>query len=94
MLFDRRKDPIQVAASRRVKAWAEALADLAEGDTVMVTELQCTEPGCPPVETVIAILRANAGPVQRKVHKPVREITEADVREVMGGGKPHPHPGA
>ena len=27
---------------------------------VMLTELQCTEPGCPPVETVIAILAAGA----------------------------------
>lgn len=45
---------------------------------VMLTELQCTEPGCPPLETVIAILVAGANR-QWKVHKALRDLTPQDI---------------
>ena len=82
MLFDRKERP-RVEAVRRVKAWAEPIAATAEGDIIMVNELRCTEPGCPPVETVIAILRPGAAPRQIKIHKPVAEVTENDVRTAV-----------
>jgi hypothetical protein len=34
-----------------VRLWA-----LSDDTTVMVTELECREPGCPPIETVVAVL--------------------------------------
>jgi hypothetical protein len=91
MLFDQKKDPAYGAASRRVKAWAAGFAGMGEEDTVMVTELKCTESGCPPLETVIAVLRAGVKPFQAKVHKPVTHITEDDVRVAFGQGSPHEH---
>ena len=45
----------------------------------MVTELKCLEEGCPPVETVIAILDAPGSTRQYKVHKPVMDIEYEDV---------------
>lgn len=42
-------------ASAQVKRWArEHLCD--DDATLVVSELACTEPGCPPIETVIAVL--------------------------------------
>jgi hypothetical protein len=42
---------------------------------VMVTELRCSEPGCPPIETVIAILSKGANR-QHKLHKRIEEVDE------------------
>jgi len=65
--------------SARIKAWALAAFGLDEGATVMVSELRCTEPGCPPLETVIALLGAG-GTRQFKLHKALADVTEADVQ--------------
>lgn len=74
-----RPDPAHLAA---VKGWvAEALA-LPDDVTVMVTELRCTEPGCPPLETVVAVLRSGQPPAQRKLHKATAEITADDIRRL------------
>ena len=62
-----------------VKRWAADVFQLTEDTTVMVTELHCTEPGCPPLETVIALLHPQAGTRQHKVHKALRDITRDDV---------------
>ena len=50
--------------------------------TVMVSELACMEEGCPPVETVIAVLRAAAPRVQFRLHRPMAEISAHDIREL------------
>lgn len=72
-----RPDPAQLAA---IKSWvAEALA-LPDDVTVMVTELRCSEPGCPPLETVIAVLYEGQQPEQRKLHKASSELTADDIR--------------
>jgi uncharacterized protein YlaN (UPF0358 family) len=71
-------------ASRALKELARELLGLDDDEVVMVTELQCTEPNCPPIETVIAVLRVG---VQRqiKIHKPLVEVTEADVKAAIAG---------
>ncbi len=48
------------------------------GVTVMVTELRCTEPGCPALETVIAILDTPGQPRQHKLQKPLADVTISD----------------
>ncbi|MEM1332442.1 MAG: hypothetical protein AAGG08_03195 [Actinomycetota bacterium] len=50
--------------------------------TVLVTELECSEPGCPPIETVIALL-SDSGNTQYKVHKPVADVRIDDVRAAL-----------
>jgi hypothetical protein len=71
------------SAAARVKGWVAAA--LPPGDTraILVTELACTEPGCPPVETVIALLQEGE-PERWKLHKPLASVTEADVRTALG----------
>lgn len=70
-------DPQQ---SAQIKAWVSAHFALPADATVMVTELQCTEEGCPPLETVIAILAASGKPQQYKLHIAMTEVTAADVQ--------------
>lgn len=64
----------------RVRALVrDVIDDLVEdGVRILVTELTCTEPGCPPTETVIALMHPGA-PQQFKIHKPLAEVTEEDV---------------
>jgi hypothetical protein len=88
-LFGGRTDEARARAIRRLKELARALLDATEDDAVVVNELQCQEPGCPPVETVIALLVAGREPRQLKVHKPAVDVTEEDLREALHRGHAH-----
>lgn len=66
----------------KIKEWASRAFGLEDGTPMTVAELRCTEPGCPPVETVIAILGAPGSSRQYKVHKPMSEVTFEDVERL------------
>jgi len=89
MLFGKKDDAGRAEAARRVRAWVALHAGAGEDDAVMVTELQCTEEGCPPVETVLALLRPREQPRKWKVHKPTALVTEEDVRAAIEGRDEH-----
>ena len=71
-----------VAAIKRVKAWAEAALALPEGQSVFVTELRCSEEGCPPIETIIAIVGGAGGKRQGKIGCPAGEVNQIHVEMV------------
>jgi len=71
-----------VESIRRLKAWTTEFLGLDENATVLVTELTCTEPGCPPLETVIAVLRPGSSSDKRKMHRAAREMTRADIEQL------------
>lgn len=75
-----RKDP---GDSARVRALVRAIVE--DDVRILVTELACTEPGCPPTETVIALMRPGA-PKQFKIHKPLADVTEEDVAYAFRDG--------
>jgi len=69
----------------RVRYIKEALREalsLSDDMTVTVTELACLEEGCPPVETVIGLLRPDAPQLQCKLHKPIDAIDTTDLVRV------------
>lgn len=69
----------QVKKTRQIKDVIRQKLRLGDDVTVMVTELKCTEPGCPPLETVIAILGINGRQLQRKIHRSIVEIADGDL---------------
>lgn len=76
--------PQQDAALARVEAEVRGRFRLSPETTVLVTELACALPGCPPLETVIAFWSGHSGdrePLRHhyKVFKPVQQVTEADL---------------
>ena len=86
--------------AERIKAWAAAALAGANGGspfeadvTLMVAELECHEPGCPPVETVVSILD-KANPQKLKIVKTMADVVQADVATAVaallqaGGGEP------
>lgn len=75
--------------AERIKAWARRLWALSDETTVMVTELECREPGCPPIETVIAVLEGPGRTTQYKIHKAASDVSQADVETLAAGEEPH-----
>lgn len=63
----------------QVKIWVRDILQVEDDTTIMVTELRCSEVGCPPIETVIALLNPIHPTRQYKIHKPVTDIAMADI---------------
>jgi hypothetical protein len=77
MLALSKKSSSHTAALGRVREWVRARFSLGEG-AILVAEVACGVPGCPPIETVIAFWSDE----QRhhfKIFKPVAEVTEDDL---------------
>ena len=76
-------DTTQLQATQRVSAWVREHFRLPEAAVVLVTELACQLPGCPPLETVIAYwMDPAAAQPQRyhlKVFKPVQQVQLEDL---------------
>jgi hypothetical protein len=75
-------DPTVIA---RLKERLAAIWDAAPEDVIFATELHCTEPGCPPLETVLTLLPATGGRFEAKIHKAAAEITDEDLARVRPG---------
>jgi hypothetical protein len=79
MLRRRNSSADQSAAIERVRDWTRARFRLSDDVTIMVTELACQLPGCPPVETVIVFWTAPETRHHWKVFKPVAAVSEDDL---------------
>ena len=73
-----KKGPKQGAASDRLRQWTRARFALAEDDTVMVSEVACGVPGCPPIETHTVFWTA-LGRHHFKIFKPLADVAEDDL---------------
>ena len=67
---------------RHIKEALRAALSLPDGTTVTVTELACLEEGCARIETVVALLRPDAPPLQHKLHKPTDAVDAEDLVQV------------
>ena len=87
MLGTRGRDPAAGEAARRIKGWAREIFDPEGAATILVSELACSEPGCPPVETVVALLRGPGDTVKYTIHRPSAEITRDDLAALSEGAQ-------
>jgi hypothetical protein len=62
-------------AIQALKLQTQALFGLSDEVTISVSELTCRDPGCPDVETVVAILRNGEKPVIARIHKSILDVT-------------------
>jgi nitrate reductase delta subunit len=67
------------AALERVRGWVRDRFGLADDVAIMVNELACTLPGCPPRETVVAFWTAPERRHHFKVFKPAAEVVTDDL---------------
>ncbi len=76
-LFSQSKPKSNPAALQQLKARVYDLLKLDPDVSISVGQLQCNEPGCPPVETVITICSQPAR--QHKIHKALDDIELVDL---------------
>jgi hypothetical protein len=82
-LFERAA-PRDHAAADRIKGWVreivESGSEASDSVGVTVSEIICTDPGCPGTETVILIMRPGHATVAAKLAKAIVDVTETDAK--------------
>jgi hypothetical protein len=74
-----KRNPEHLAALDRVRAWTRERFRLPEDAAIMVAEVACGLPGCPPLETVVAFWTDTDKRHQFKIFKRVVEVLEDDL---------------
>src|SRR5215470_17530568 len=74
----KKRTPAHQHACDRVRLWTRLRFRLPDDTTILVSEIACSLPGCPPLETVIAFWD-NAQRFHFKIFKPVMEIASDDL---------------
>ena len=72
-----RANPEQI---QKIKSWTYQSLNLDPEIPISISQLQCHEPDCPPIETVIVLM--TSPPQQYKIHKSIPEITEIDIQKL------------
>ena len=73
------KEPEHGEALARVREWTRERFGLARTATILVAEIACGLPGCPPLETVVVFWTEDVRRHQFKMFKPVRDIVVNDL---------------
>ena len=69
-----RKSPAQLQAFERIREWTRERFSLDGSAPLLVTEVACSQPGCPPLETVVAFWEDDKRH-HFKLFKAVEEVT-------------------
>jgi nitrate reductase delta subunit len=67
------------AALDRVKTWTRRRFKLAEDVPILVSQVACGVPGCPPLETVVVFWTVGDRRHQFKLFKPAAEVVSDDL---------------
>jgi hypothetical protein len=74
-----KKNPEFLLNLEKVKAWTRERFTLSEEATILVSEISCTIPGCPPLETVVAFWTEDKKLHHFKLFKPLDEVVYDDL---------------
>ncbi|MER6383642.1 hypothetical protein [Streptomyces sp. NPDC001127] len=65
------------------------LLDLDDDTAVLIRQLACTEPGCPPLETVVVVLPMEGAARRWTLHRPADQITKDALRAALLAAEQH-----
>ncbi|MFD4546724.1 hypothetical protein [Streptomyces sp. NPDC058466] len=68
---------------RELNDAVRALLCLDNDTAVIIRQLTCSEPGYPPLETVVAVLPMDGEAHRWTLHRPADQITENDLRATL-----------
>ncbi len=80
--------PKDTSLQGRIKEWVRAQFAVPAEVPVLVTEIYCDQPGCAPIETLVAILDPG-GRRQFKMGRPMREVEKGDIRHMLPNPEGH-----
>jgi nitrate reductase delta subunit len=69
----------QPPALEKIRNWTRERFMLQPNETILVTEVACAVPGCPPLETVVAFWTADGQRHHFKVFKPSEKVLPEDL---------------
>lgn len=78
-----RKKPESNPARDAIRGWAEAALGHDPPLTLTISEIDCGDPSCPGLETIILVMREGEATQAVKIRKPMDEIGKADVIEAV-----------
>ena len=79
-MFNRKTQNVEKI--RNLKELISKKYKLPENTIISIAELSCHEPDCPPTETVITSRSIDGTTKNWKIHKPIEEISEKDVKDL------------
>jgi len=84
-----RDDAAFLAAIEAVQGWTRSRFKLAAEAAILVSEVACRLPGCPPLETVVAFWTEDDRRHQFKLYKPLRDVGYDDIGWLIGSPTSH-----
>lgn len=79
LLGAEKKGASHFAALDRIKQWTRERFKLPPSAPIVVTEVACLVPGCPPLETVAAFWTGDGRRYQFKLFKPPEQVVQDDL---------------
>ena len=73
------KNPAHFEALERIREWTRERFSLTEDAGILVSEVECNLPGCPPLETVVAFWTDPEKRYHFKMFKNAVEVTTEDI---------------
>ncbi len=72
-----------------IQGWTRRRFKLESTAAVLVSEITCRLPGCPPLETVVAFWTGDDGRHQFRLLKPLRDVRYDDIGWLFGTPSAH-----
>jgi len=88
-LFKQNRPAASPAAIQQLKAWMYEALQLPETVPISVSQLQCHEPGCPPIETAIVVM--TQPPQTFKIHAAAGDISQTELLRAIHHHDAHHH---
>jgi len=79
MFASKRKNVANLEVLEQIKGWTRKRFKLPDETVILVAEVNCKIPGCPPVETVVAFWNEDNIRYRFKLFTPVDEVRNEDL---------------
>lgn len=79
MFGSNRKNAAHLEALDQIKGWTRERFKMATDAVILVAEVNCKIPGCPPVETVVAFWNDDNTRYRFKLFMPVADVRREDL---------------
>jgi hypothetical protein len=76
-----RKPAVTTEQLQQVKDWLYEVLQINRHTIISISQLQCTDLNCPPIQTAIAIMTSPHRVI--RIHKAIPDITYADVVQAI-----------
>ena len=86
-LFKQQRPAANPQQLQQIKTWAYEILAVSAETPISISQLQCHEPCCPPIETVIAVM--GQPPQTFKIHAAADDVSYDAVVQALTGHRSH-----